>query len=122
MDENVEVLYFDESSVNLWDHSEKVWMDPEKPFSMTLSKQRGAGVTLIAAISNRRPDIMWEFAPSTNKVSVLAFFKKYLARLRKGRKYSKIVIVLDNHASHRSLDVRALIEKNNCILHFLPSW
>jgi len=45
------VVYFDESSFNLWMRSRKTWCNPANPVRWVHNKFRGSGVTVYGAIS-----------------------------------------------------------------------
>jgi transposase len=117
-DVDIEVWYFDETTVNLWDYSEKVWMNKKSPVTIQLPRQRGRSVTVLGAISNRRRLVLWQTNTTTDKDTVYDFFKMFV---RKKSKRLHTVVVLDNYGAHKTNDLRSLLELNNTELFFLPS-
>lgn len=54
-----EILYFDETSLNLWAHRRKVWIKKDDPFRVRLSAQQGHNLTVLGCISNKRKELCY---------------------------------------------------------------
>jgi transposase len=99
--EGKEVFFLDETSTHMWEKLKKTWMESEDPISIVLPTSRGNGLTILGAISNKRPGLTYTIASSTNSAEVLRLLEKMQAEHRlKGA-----VIVLDNHRAHYSIIV-----------------
>lgn len=111
MDERVEVWYMDETSINMWDAAVngRVWMNVRSPFIVNICRERAFSRTIIGAISNRQPGVIYSTAISTNKEDVFEYFKK-LAK-HKSKTHDRSVIVADNHVSHHNPELKVFLEE-----------
>ena len=80
-----------------------------------LNPYRGSSKTLIGAVSTQSRSAYVEVHPKTKSEYVIAFLENYLPLHRGG------ILVLDNHASHKSQAVKAVCQKYHVKLAFLPS-
>jgi len=96
------VVYFDETSVNMWIRKRMTWSHRDQPVKMHLNKYRGHGVTVLGAIGERLPKGVFSLANTTNQHEVAAFLLDLRAQLHVAgvRNSERIVLVLDNHPSH----------------------
>ena len=71
-----EVIYMDETSTNVWETKSKIWQPVNTllPMVYSLPQKRGSNVTIIGAITNRREEIYYKIANTTNTENVLAFY------------------------------------------------
>ena len=107
----------DETSVNLWQYRRRMWMPSEQAIKVPQSKDRGSGITIIGAISNKRPDMVYLLAESTNKQATKDFF------LKMNRQWAGVheaVIVMDNHPAHHSHLVEDCLNNIEVDCLFLP--
>ena len=112
-----EIVYMDETSVNMWNFRRRNWMSRSAPMKVTLCKDRGCGLTIFGAISNKRPELKYLIAKSTNKEDTVNFFEK-LKREWEG--FWNVIVVMDNHRAHHSNIVQDLLNKDGVDLMFLP--
>ena len=59
------VIYFDESSFNMWIRKRKTWQHPDEPVRLLINKERGTNVTLFGAIGVNMHMPFFMQAPST---------------------------------------------------------
>ena len=94
-----EIIYIDETSVNLWSYRRCLWQKVDYPIPVRLAKDRGSGLTVIGAISNKRPDMVYCIADSTNKYAV----KDLILKMKVSwGSLNECVMVMDNHTAHKS--------------------
>ena len=82
----------------------KTWSDPKNPVRWVHNKFRGNGVTVYGAISTNMTRPLFMLGKTTNKEYVLQFLS--LLRQQIVDFDEKVYVVLDNHPSHHTLDVR----------------
>jgi hypothetical protein len=114
------IVYFDESSFNLWMRSRKTWSNPKSPVRWVHNKFRGSGVTVYGAISAQLTSPLFMMGKTTNKEYVLQFLN--LIRTKIADFDEKVYIVLDNHPSHHTKDVCERAKLLNLELMFLPPY
>ena len=69
------VVYFDETSCNMWMRKRMTWSSRDEPVKMHLNRDRGHGVTVLGAIGERLPQGVFALAKSTNQNEVADFLK-----------------------------------------------
>ena len=121
-DENI--VYFDETSCNMWMRKRYAWSSRDHPVRMHLNKDRGKGVTIMGAIGHRLPKGVFSLARTTNQQEVGEFLHKLRDVVTPNRfaVNERIVLVLDNHPSHGTDLVRGLARQLNVELLFLPPY
>ena len=69
------IVYFDESSFNMWMRGNRNWTPHDKPIKWPLNQTRGSGITVLGGISTKlaRPVFMQGY--STNKDNVIKFLQ-----------------------------------------------
>ena len=107
------IVYFDETSCNMWMRRRMTWSSQAKPVKFQLNKLRGKGVTILGAIGEYLPKAVFTLAPTTNKEHVVAFFKKLRSVVTPNpmtpkKQQQKLVVVLDNHRAHCSTEVTTI--------------
>ena len=102
-----EVIYQDESSLNLWQKRLKIWRPVNVPLMCYMQKDRGKNFTMIGAISTHSDRPYVEIAPKTMKMYVITFLENYL------RDHNGAVLVMDNHKAHKSKELKALCNAHN---------
>ena len=87
----------------MWEKRSKIWMPREDPIYLRLKQDRGYSRTIIGAICKDFSLMQFQIVDKTNIVNVKAFLE-YLCsdRATRIKDPSNTVIVLDNHAAHRS--------------------
>ena len=70
------VVYFDETSCNMWMRKRMAWSSRDQPVKMHLNKDRGHGVTVLGAIGERLPRGAFALAKSTNQQEVTSFLQQ----------------------------------------------
>ena len=70
-----EVIFMDETSVNLWNYKNKVWMSREEPIKVNIVEKKLSHLTIIGGISNKMKELAYTLASSTSSESVVKFFK-----------------------------------------------
>ena len=118
------IVYFDETSCNMWMRKRYSWCTRDHPVRMHLNKNRGQGITIMGAIGHRLPKGVFSIAKSTNQAEVGEFLKKLRSVVTPNPfdHKERIVLVLDNHPSHGTQNVRELAEQLNMELLFLPPY
>ena len=121
-DENV--VYFDETSCNMWMRKRYAWCTRERPVRMHLNQDRGKGITVMGAIGHKLPFGVFGLAKTTNQNEVGEFLKRLRGAVSPSPFTNKerIVLVLDNHPSHGTSHVRELASQLNIELLFLPPY
>ena len=109
------VVYFDETSCNMWMRKRMTWSHRDHPVKMHLNKDRGQGVTVLGAIGDRLRHGVFSLARSTNQQEVGEFFKKLRSVVCAPfyQNNERIVVVLDNHPSHGTQYIQQLVEELN---------
>ena len=83
-----------------------------------VARNYGEILTLVSAINLSGIQTQMAFDGAMNKITFITFIKEVLVpTLRSGQ-----VIIMDRLTSHRSSEVKALIECAGCSLVFLPSY
>ena len=119
MQDDWQIIYLDETSPHLWEKRSKVWMPRDKPIFMRLNAERGKSRTLFGAISNRWNDMEYGIRDKTNAINFCDFLKMIcIPRLVENPR--RTVIILDNHAAHKSKKARNLADKLGISFYFLP--
>jgi hypothetical protein len=73
IDSNKPLVYFDESSFNMWMHSTRTWMNSNDPVRILLNKSRGENVTVYGAIGNCLPKALFLQTKVTNEKATIQF-------------------------------------------------
>jgi len=92
------ILFFDETSISLWEKGQKTWFHPERPIQQVLNKKRYKGVTVMGIIGEEFDHIVFGLAESTNTMEVLQYFTQVVNILKDP---SNTVVVVDNHSAHQ---------------------
>ena len=121
-DENI--VYFDETSCNMWMRKRYAWSTREQPVRMHLNQDRGKGVTVMGAIGHRLPKGVFSLAKSTNQQEVGGFLQKLrdVVTPNRAAPNERIVLVVDNHPSHGTEYVRGLARQLSIELLHLPPY
>ena len=93
-----DMIYLDETSTHMWEKRSRVWMPKDNPIYLRLKRDRGHSRTVIGAICLKLPNMKYMVCDKTNGVN----FREFLLNLSKEVDPKNCVIVLDNHAAHRS--------------------
>ena len=115
------VIYFDESSFNMWLRGRKTWQHPDEPVKLLINKARGTGVTLYGAIGADMHKPFFMQAPSTRQDYVV----KFLTALRKFVKHGQqttLHLVIDNHPADKTKLVDEACQRLNIKRHFMPGY
>jgi hypothetical protein len=110
LDENVPIIFMDETTVNTWQMKTKSWSTKNDIVYHTRPSTR-LGVTVFGAIGNCLKKAMFMTAKSTNKNDYLNFMRQVSQQVRPDPQNRKPVLLYDAHRAHTSLDARALIPK-----------
>ena len=124
IEEGQNIVYFDETSCNLWMRRRMAWSGKEQPVKYPLNQFRGKGVTCLGAIGETLPRGVFQLAESTNSGAVCKFLLKLrnAFSVRDRWKHDRIVLVADNHTAHKTLEVKTLAHQLNIELLFLPPY
>ena len=112
-----EVVYIDETSVNVWDCRARTWMYRTDPLPHVLPKERAHNITVLGAITTKRPGLQYVLSHSTNQAAVQKLVKQVL---RGAEDREEVVVVWDNHGAHWSQDVVDQIISSGATLLPLP--
>ena len=113
--ENRQIIYMDETSTHLWEKMKSFWMPKNELIDVSLNKDRGHSITIIGGISNRWPTLQYILTDKTNINNVEQFFKHIENTIQ-----PECVMVLDNHAAHRSGRIKNLAHRMGIELLFMP--
>lgn len=115
---NQSVTYLDETTFNLWQRPNKVWMH-KRHMDMPMQANRGQSITLIGALHSTLGLVHFEvFAGSNNKIIFASFIENLLKKLGK----FKTVLVMDNLAIHHCSEIQDQIEKSKHDSIFTPPY
>lgn len=115
-----EIIYMDETTVNLWQYNRKTWMDKNRPINFQLSKDHGSSVTIIGAISTKRTQQMtYSLTDGTRGVHVHALMSKVLRQLEDPE---EAVLVWDNHKAHYNAECREMLINAGVDILPLPTY
>ena len=100
------------------------WCTRERPVRMHLNQDRGKGITVMGAIGHKLPFGVFGLAKTTNQDEVAEFLKRLRGAVSPSpfTNRERIVLVLDNHPSHGTGQVRELAQQLNIELMFLPPY
>ena len=71
---NVEIIYVDETSCNLWTMCNyKAWQPKDQRIFLPLAASRGASVSIIGAISTKNDRFLWKLAETNDEQSFMQF-------------------------------------------------
>ena len=82
----------------MWEKRSRIWMPKDNPIYLRLKKDRGCSRTVIGAICLKFPKMRYMICDKTN----ITNFRDFLDLIAKDVDAKNCVIVLDNHAAHRS--------------------
>ncbi len=113
-----EIVYIDESSLNLWQHNAKAWFSHKDPMIFQLCSNRGSNVSMIGAISTERTErLFFEVVPTTNNETVFPFLKRLS---REFEEPQNVTIVMDNLRCHRHPPAVEYLTNMGIKLLYLP--
>ncbi len=116
---NLEIIYIDECSTHLWEKKNRVWVPRMNNVNIKLPTSRKESVTVIGAISSHNDKLYYCFCKSSNRNDILFFFEGLNSEKSDLRLKGKVV-VLDNHSSHITLEIREYIQRQGATILFLP--
>jgi hypothetical protein len=99
------LVFNDETSVTLWYRPRKLWMSSRDRLTVKIPRSRRSCFTIYGGISNKDSELVYQFGASTNKDDFISFLRRFKTRNVTG----EIIMVLDNHASHRTKDTADLM-------------
>jgi hypothetical protein len=105
---NLEIIYIDECSTHFWEKKNRIWVPRVSNINIKLPSSRKESVTVIGAISSHNDKLYYCFCNSTNQNDVLFFFEG-LNSSRSDLQLKGKVVVLDNHSSHITKEIREYI-------------
>lgn len=118
LNSNESIIYIDETTFNYHLRQSRVWSYRDLSVKLHLAQKRFSGVTLYGAIGHCLNESVFMTGKSTNIEEFKIFIQKVIAALRNPE--DKPYLVLDNHSSHRSLQVRRLLEAHFNVC-FIPT-
>ena len=92
-----------------------MWLDPKNPIKIILPKDRGNSITVLGAISTKLDKLVYTLDSTTDNESVVKFMDELAKHIKPGA-----TIVLDNHPSHHSVEVRKRIASMEANALYLP--
>jgi transposase len=113
--EGREVVYFDETTTNLWEQKHRIWMPVKDRIKVIVPQDRGSSVTVLGAISNKRPKLFHRLGHNTSEETVMEFFTAMAPELDEDA-----VIVMDNHAAHHAIRVKEYLRAKGLSALYLP--
>ena len=114
------VFFFDETSTTIWATKRKSWTDKIYPVTLPYQNNRSKSRTILGAVGGDKHGIQFHYlvADRTNKESVIAFLTKLISETHFDA--SRLIVVTDNHSSHRSKLVKKWLSDNNVTMIYLP--
>ena len=106
------VVYFDETSLNLWPTISHTWSGAgDERVEIPKNVKRGSGITVYGCIGERMRQALFYHADSSNSED----FQKFLKLVRKNfdDPYDPIIMVLDNLPAHKTEGVQEAMFKYN---------
>lgn len=116
MHEKRQIIYMDETSTHLWEKMKSFWMPSKELIDVRLNRERGKSVTIIGGISLGFDKLEYITCGSTNCTNFHDFLHHISDKIDK----KNTVMVLDNHAAHRSKTSVNLANRLGIHLEFLP--
>ena len=112
------LIFIDETSTDMWDIRQRIWQpkDSRLPLVIQKANTKENKVTIIGAISLEMKSVYHQITNTTNIETVSEFFKKMSKKIDLLNK----VIVMDNHAAHRSNELSEFLISKGAIVEFLP--
>jgi len=97
----------------MWMRKRMTWSCKAHPVKFPLNQGRGHGVTVLGAIGECLPKGVFSLARSTNRDAVMDFLKKLRLTVDPDpvvpkAQHKPLVMILDNHTAHKTLEVMAL--------------
>lgn len=112
------VIYFDQSSFNVWLRNRRTWSTADRPVKMPIKKDRLHGITVFGAVGEQMTMPVFMQATSTNWQDTIRFLKL----LREAEPSdSRLYMVADNHRAHYKAEVQEEADRLNIEFVFLPS-
>jgi hypothetical protein len=69
------IIYFDETSSFKWDWQRNVWQPRDDKIKFQQNPDRGHSITVMGAICNKMPRLVYDLFEKTNAENVGCFFK-----------------------------------------------
>ena len=116
-----EVIYLDECTVNLWQHSNRTWQRPSERIKQILPQTRERGVTVFGAIISNSDRFYSKicFGGTTGQSTLL--FLKHLEQEIGRLRFGNSVLVMDKARGHTALDVKDFLATSGITVMFMPS-
>ena len=122
-----ELIFVDEATVNPWQNYLRMWQPKPKGerFHLYLRPNRGQGISIHGAISNKRPEFQWQLADKSDSTTFLPFIKQ-LSKWPENPQYppfrlQRVVFVMDGARYHLEQGVVKYIQDLGAGLLLLPS-
>ena len=111
LDDNVEILYFDETSFHSRLVQKRAWWVKGKRLKVPSTKERGQGFTLFGAISPcLKGNAYFEVHNSTKGVYFMDFMKNIQAQIKPQFSDKRLILVADNHRAHKGDNKKAILD------------
>ena len=114
---NRTIVYIDETTFNSTLRQSRVWQYYKKPVPFAVGKRIGS-ITLYGAIGHCLKEPVFMLGKSTNKEEFQTFIEKVVAAKVNPRQ--KPLLVIDNHAAHKSTAVKQLLQKH-FVVFYMPA-
>ena len=116
------VIFADECSWQSWSKysTVKTWVDKTKPFFHKINSKGLANVTVIGAVSNCLPRLVFRVEETTNQDTWKQFVHDLKTEIDKKYIQKPVTLVIDNHGAHIAYAVRPYYEGFNVL--FVPAY
>ena len=116
------VIFFDESSTNLWGHryANKTWQRPDEPIPMAVNSTMVHNLTMMCAVSNCLPSLYFRVYRSGNEDTVADFMMNLKGEVQRQYLSTKPVLAMDNLMSHKTAKVAQHYDAFRVL--FLPAY
>lgn len=112
------IVYIDESGIEMGTHKEKSWSIKGKPVLAKKSGKYYERTNIIAGLVNNKSIAPMVFNGSCNTKVFNSWVENFLIKELKPRQF----VVMDNASFHKSQKTRELIESVGCKIIFLPPY
>ena len=115
-----QVYYMDQTSVNLWYTCKKTWTTVSKPVYLPMQATGYRNVTIYGIIGGNSGEFIHMVTDKTNSDNTQAFLQQFLHLA--SAPHEEIIIVADNHSSHKSRSTKIFLLKHNIQMLYLPPY
>ena len=116
------IIWFDESSTNLWGHRyvKRTWQTPNEPIPLAINSSMVHNLTMMCAVTNFLPSLYFRVYRSGNEETVADFMLHLKGEVQKLYLSNKPILAMDNLLSHKTEKVAKHYDAFRVL--FLPAY